>query len=209
MKYIGFPRPSYPLAAIKKRAMKVPLIFMFLFLYCSSSIGQIQRFHEMSDQDFKLISDLNNILDSTNTIVYPYIEDNIYLGGIDIQWLTKEFGFTNKQLSLNVTDTVSLKGNTYFDVIDSDSILKFRNESFCEIEKGKLIQEPFYYIIKQIYNKRNVRYFQRPIISRNRAFAIVQYDDICGSTCGFGKVLIMQQKNGQWRIIKELRIAMY
>jgi len=180
---------------------------MFLFLHCLNSVGQIQRFQKMSDEDLKMISDLNNSLGFTSTIVYPYIEYNVDLSRTEIQWLSKEFGFTNKQLSLKVTDTISLIGNAYFEVIDSDSILKFRNESSREIEKGKIIFEPFYYYIKQTYEKRNVRYFYKPIITRNRAFAIVQYDDVCGSLCGDGRIFLMQQKKGKWRIIKVLQIS--
>lgn len=188
--------------------MKFLLLFMFFILLCSNSFGQSHAYQKISDEELVLISDLNKALESTSTIVFPFIESCIDLSRSDIKWLSNEFGFTNKQLSFKVADTISLRDNCHFKVIDVDSILKFRKEPSCEIEKGKIILEPFYYFTKQIYDKRKVRYFYRPIISRNRAFAIVQYDDICGSLCGFGQILIMQQKNGKWRIIKELQFSM-
>lgn len=187
--------------------MKFLLIFMFFILQCSNSFGQSHEHQKISDEELKLFSDLNNALGSTSTIIFPFIESCIDLSRSDLKWLSNEFGFTNKQLSLKVTDTITLKNNCYFKVIDVDSILKFRNEPSCEIEKGRVIFEPFYYYTKQIYDKRKVRYFYRPIISRNGAFAIVQYDDNCGSLCGSGEILIMQQKNGKWRIIKVLQIS--
>jgi len=182
---------------------KFLIVFILFILPCSNSFGQSQEYQKLSEEELTLLSDLNMVLDTTRAIIYPFIEGRtMMLRQAEVDLLTKDFGFTKSQLSLNVTDKISLKDNGHFKVIDNDSILKFRGMDSCKIEKGKTIYEPFLYYTKLIYNRNMVRFFKRPIISLNKEYAIVQCDDYCGMLCGSLHLLLMQQRSGKWSILK-------
>ena len=182
---------------------KFLIVIILFILPCLNSFGQSNEYQKLSEEELTLLSDLNRVLDSTRAIIYPFIEGRMMmLRQAEVDLLTKDFGFTKSQLSLNVTDKISLKDNGHFKVIDNDSILMFRGMDSCKIEKGKTIYEPFLYYTKLVYNRNMVRFFKRPIISLNREYAIVQYDDYCGMLCGFSGQFLMQQRSGKWSIVK-------
>jgi len=183
-------------------------IFILFILQCSNVFGQSTEYRKVSAEELNLISDLNKTLDSTYAIIYPFIESVIDLSQREIDSLSTNYGFTKVQLSLKVAGKISLKGNGHFQVIDVDSILKFRNWRTGKNEKGKVILEPFLYHIRKIYNKSSVRYFNRPIVSQNGEYAIVNYDDYCGFLCSYGQLVLLQQRNGKWSIVKVLHVGM-
>jgi len=187
-------------------------MFMFFILLSLNSIGQTNTYQRYSIKDLKLLSDLNNYIRgasesiSQTAIVYPYVFRNIEIDSTNIEWLSNEFGFTKRQLTNIFADTISLRYNGYFEVVDADSILKYENKIALEVEKGLEKFETIDYYLAKIYLKINVRYFYRPIITKNGAFAIVGYEDNCGLWGSNGKFLIMQYKKGKWQYIKSLAL---
>lgn len=184
--------------------MKVYLLVMIFLLFCCKTIGQEQNIKTMSDNVIMLFNDLIVELNDTSAITYPFVEDIIDPSSLEIPGLSKQYGFSVKQFSIRSKETFSLKANKYFRVIDSDSVLGFHNMGSFEIEKGKIVLEPFYYFLNKFYHKTYVRYLHMPIVSKNGKFAIVEYEDVCGGLCGSGAILVMQKVRNKWRIIKTL-----
>jgi len=187
------------------------LILTCLTLLCSiESFGQNQRYKLINEVEQNLLNDLSTTFQDTSIsfVVAPLITHTITFSDIDIPNIVNKYGFNKKQFIKKSIDTLSIKNNKCFTVIDQDSLLKYNNLVFdtelC-IEKGiDPLQSPILYYVEREYNKGGICYFYKPVFSTSRSYAIVEYWIHCGFLYGWGELVLMKKIDNKWIIIETL-----
>jgi hypothetical protein len=184
---------------------KILLVLFFIILSNNPLFGQDQKHKAISGSELKLYKDLISTLKDTSFIVYPLIENTIKSSMLDISELVREYSFNRVQFRKSVIDDAFIiKNNSSFKVINPDSIDSFQN--YKEVDSG-LIIEPFLYAKKKYYHKNAICYLSKPLLSKNKKFAIAEYFISCGSLCGNGATVLMKKKKDKWIIIKYLTLS--
>lgn len=189
---------------------RVIIFFCFLILLDNLVLGQSHEYKLLSDIELELINDLSSTFKDTSIsfVVSPLIVSSIDSSPIDIFKRVNKYGFTKSQFETASNDTLFIKDNKYFKVINSDSLLKYErlkfDDEFC-IRKGiDVLQSPTLYFIEKNYNKKGICYFYKPILSEKKIYAITQYWVGCGFLCGWGEMVLMKKIKGKWTIIDTL-----
>ena len=177
-------------------------IFSFLILIANLTFGQNRNYKQLTEIDLNLINELSSTINDTNLVVSPLVYSNIDTSYLDFPLLTNKYGFEEKQFKNTSLDTFQINQIRLFKVLNSDSLIAFKNHK----EPGKIFLDPgpLLYCIKKYYQKDAICYFKKPVITKNKSYAIEQYWIICGDLCGWGEIVLMQRVNGKWSIIKTL-----
>jgi hypothetical protein len=184
----------------KNLKMKYLKIIILLIL-CFPSIARSQDIKLFCDKIIELFENVNIHLNDTNFITYPYVTSQICVNWSEFE--LKKYGFSADQFCRHSKDSFSLVGNKYFEVIESDSILRYHT-IHSEIKNGVILFQPFRFYVKLRYKKGVVRYFSVPIFSKNSNYAVVKYEDLCGEDCGSGAIFIMEKQKTKWTVINTI-----
>lgn len=184
------------------------ILISLLLLFSNTSFGQNHKL--VSEIEQGLINDLSSTFRDTSIsfVISPLITSTISSSDIDIPRIINKYGFSKKKLVEKSNDTLRIKNNTYFKIIDQDSLLKYNNLEFdtesC-IEKGiDPFQHPILFYIEKNYNKGGICYFYKPVFSKSRSYAIIEYWIHCGSLFGWGELVLMKKREDKWIIIETL-----
>jgi len=175
----------------------------------SPVLGQGGEFKILSDTEQKIFDDLSSTFnDSSITfVISPLVLHSIDTSSIDLMAL-KKMGFDKNQFSVKSKDTLLIRNNEYFKIIDPDSLIKYQNIEFSaeyRIKAGiDLFQSPILYFVEKNYKKEGICYFYKPIFSKNKTSAIIEYWISCGSLCGWGEIVLMRKEKEKWTRIETL-----
>lgn len=190
--------------------MKQLLYILITLILPFSNISFGQNHKLVSEIEQALINDLSSTFRDTSIsfVISPLITNTISSSDIDIPRIVSKYGFSKEKLVEKSIDTLLIKNNTYFKIIDQDSLLKYNNLEFdaelC-IQKGiDPFQHPILYYIEKKYNKSGICYFYKPVFSKDRSYAIIEYWVYCGFLCGWGELVLMKKIEDKWSIIETL-----
>jgi hypothetical protein len=159
-------------------------------------------------------------------VIYPYLGSRTFRDfENDVTDLVK-LGFNRDDLlSDDTTRYIFEKGCQSQLIICFDTIVKYKRisdsilESFesnrrniefkedsSQIKEENIEKYSLSGFISGIYQKKMCE-FNRPIISTNGKFAVLEYFFQCGWLCGKGAVLLLENKNNKWTIKKYLLIT--
>lgn len=175
-------------------------IFTFLILLSSLTFGQSKSYKQLTGIDLNIINELSLTIKDTNFIVSPLIYSNVETEHLDFTSLTNKYGFEKKQFNNSLLDTFKINQNDFFTVLNPDSLIAFENHKEPDI----IFLDPLLYCIKKYYQKDAICYFKKPVMTNNKAYAIVQYWITCGDLCGWGEIVLMKRTNGKWSKIETL-----
>jgi hypothetical protein len=175
-------------------------IFSFLILLTNSTFGQNKNFKQLAEIDLNFINEFSSTIKDTSFILSPLIYSNVDTAHLDITLLTNKYGFEKEQFKNSLLDTFQMNENDYFTILNPDSLIAFKNHK----EPSVIFLAPLMYCIKKYYQKEAICYFKKPIVTKNKSNAIVQYWITCGNLCGWGEIVLMKRVNGKWSIIKTL-----
>lgn len=175
-------------------------IFSFLILLSNLTIGQSKSYKQLTEVDLILIKELSSTITDTNFIVSPLIYSNVDIEHLDFTLLTNKYGFEKKQFNNSLSDTFKINENDFFTVLNADSLIAFENHK----EPGIIFLDPLLYCIKKYYQKDAICYFKIPVVTKNKAYAIVQYWITCGDLCGWGEIVLMKGTNAKWSKVETL-----
>jgi len=183
--------------------------FFILILNCIA-FGQNPKYKSIDRSELELINDLSTTVVDTSLpfIVSPLIVFPIDTSSIDIPKMIAKYGFSNNQFGSPLKDTFLLKNNRCFDVINPDSLIKYKNAKNI-ISSGDsilVLTDPLIFYLDKYYRKNGICYFHKPIFSFNKAYAIVEYYIYCGSLCGDGEIVLMKKIKGKWIRIQTLMV---
>ena len=184
------------------------ILFFFLLLFNNFILGQNQKYGLLAVEELELINDLSSTFKDTSIVISPLIVFTIDSSTLDMSILTEKFSFVKSQFGNRSSDTLLFRDNKYFKVISPDSLIKYRKLKFKSDyrvhEKIDLFQTPILYYIEKNYQKAGICYFYKPVFSRNKTYAVIQYWVDCGSLCGWGKTVLMKKTKDKWIIIDTL-----
>ena len=175
-------------------------IYSFLILLTNLTSGQNKNYKPLTEIDLNLINELSSTIKDTNFIISPLVYSNVDTAHLDITLLTSKYGFEKQQFKNSLLDTFQINENDYFSILNPDSLIAFKNHE----EPGVIFLYPLIYCIEKYYKKNAICYFNKPLITKNKSNAIVQYWISCGNLCGWGEIVLMKKVNGKWSIIKTL-----
>jgi len=176
-------------------------IFSFLILFTNLTFGQNRSYKQLTEIDLNLINELSSTIKDSDFIVSPLIYSNIDTEHLDILLLTSKYGFEKEQFENSLLDTFQINENKYFTILNPDSLIAFKNHK----ESGVIFLDPLMYCIKKYYQKDAICYFKKPVTTKNKSYAIVQYWITCGDLCGWGEIVLMKRLNKEnWSKIETL-----
>lgn len=179
-----------------------------LFLFNSSILGQNQKYRLLTDSELSLINDVISTFEDVNKsiVISPLICYSINLSSDEITVMINKYGFAKSQFKNTLKDTLLVKDNKYFKVINPDSLLKYQNYKFdidfCVRENINFIHTPILYFIEKNYKESGICYFYKPIFSKDKTYAIAEYLIYNGDS--WGETVLMKKKNGKWILIESL-----
>lgn len=177
------------------------ILLVSLFLSDNYIAGQNHNYIFLPEEDSLLICNLFSEINEKDFVVSPIVNffNEKYISEYS---QIRKFGFS-KQTKKEKNDTLIIRKNDLFCVIDPDSLLKYDN-FVTGPDTKEIIVEPLLYYIKKQYNKDHICYFNKPIFSKNKKYALMKYFISCGDLCGFGEVVLMKKINNKWKINKSL-----
>lgn len=176
-------------------------IFSFLILFIYLAYGQNKNYKQLTEIDLNLINELSSIIKDSDFVVSPLIYSNIDTAHLDFTLLTSKYGFEKEQFKNSLLDTFQINQAGLFKVLNPDSLIAFKNHE----EPGIIFLDPLMYCIKKYYKKDAICYFKKPVITKNKSYAIVQYWITCGNLCGWGEIILMRKGNNyKWSKIETL-----
>jgi len=180
------------------------LTLMFSF----SAFGQNEKYKTTSISELELFRDLIISLRDSSFVISPLIEEKIDASILSDSRFTKKYGFIRNQFRYITKDTLLIRKNKYFEVANTDSIIKFSNYGLkMMIIDSTYIFYPYYYFLEKTYHKKCICIFSKTVFSKDRTCAIAEYFIACGPDDGRGKTVLMKKKKNKWVIIDDLVIS--
>jgi hypothetical protein len=186
-----------------KEMSKIPFMVISIFLFTILSLQgnsqetkrQKHNIRILNDSELELINDLSSIIKDSNSsfVISPLIFSTVDFTILDKKYLRKAFGFKRSQFKDKSNDTLLIKSNKYFKIVDSDSLIKYKTA-----ESEELLIDPLLTFIKRNYGEESICYFHKLIFSNSKEYAIVQYWTNCGFLCGAGKIVLMKRTKERW-----------
>jgi len=167
------------------------------------SFAQHKEYKILNIEEQNLINDLTSTFEDTSIpfILSPFINFSIETSMLDLDFLINKFGFMDKDIIDDRKDTLLLTHNDFFQIINQDSLTKYRR-----IDAGKSIADPVLDNIEKYYSTSGICSFHHIVFSKNKEYALVEYYMHCGFLCGFGEVVLMKRKNNHWIRLETLVI---
>ena len=184
--------------------MRTKIRFVLLVLFISNfSFAQNREPQFLSDVEQNLINDLTYTFKDTSIsfILSPFINYSIDTSMLDLNFLTNKYGFLVKDIEKDRKDTLLLTQNDFFQIMNQDSLIKYR-----KIEINESLDDPVLDEIEKYYNKLGICSFHHIVFSKNKDYALVEYYMHCGFLCGFGEVVLMKRKDKHWIRLETLVI---
>ena len=189
-------------------------ILTFLILLSNNNIfGQTSKYLSISSIELNILTDLSATIDtSISFVVSPLVIFDFYnTPNFRSEIVTKK-GFGENQFKNFSKDTFLLKESKYFELINTDSLISYqkKTEKFYLENRGREDVDIFAdLVLKYIeihYQKKALCTFFKPIIAKNKKYAIASYYKNCGFMCGSGETLLLKKKKGKWIVIEILSI---
>ena len=156
--------------------------------------AQENKWSQVQNYELELINEISLTFIESEIILSPFIYKKIETDYLKINELSKKYGFIPENFKTNSNDTLLLIENIKYQILNPDSLIRYEN-----LDLGSLnFIHPILYSIKKQYNKDSFMSFHRPIFSKDKKYAIVQYWGFCGYLCGWGEVLLMKKEKGKW-----------
>jgi len=183
--------------------MRNTIILTCLTLLLSfTAFGQNEKYKTTSDSELELFKDLILSVGDNSFVISPLINENVDASMLNISRLTSKYGFTRNEFRNTTKDTLLIKKNKYIEVVNPDSIIKFRNLGlYLKINDSTYISAPYYYFIEKTYHKKCICEFSKTIFSKDKTYAVVKYMILCGMDDGRGETILMKKTKHKWIVI--------
>ena len=181
------------------------LFLIFLALSKNYIAGQNHHYKMLSDNENRLIYDLYLYINDTDNVDIDFVVSPLLMYSVEIghinKSIIKKYGFKEKT-GQESNDTLMIGNNGIFEFVDIDLLIKYKHLSYTS--DSITIMNPRLYYVKKEYNKGSICYFYKPVFSENKKYAIAQFDKYCGSLCGWGEIVLMENINNRWKVIDVL-----
>ena len=99
-----------------------------------------------------------------------------------------------------------IKNNDLFEFVNLELLEKYEGVGMIIIpdslsSDSLVIFDPLLYYIEKEYNKKKICYFNKPVLSENKKYAIAKYYINCGSLCGYGEIVLMEKRRNKWKVV--------
>jgi hypothetical protein len=189
--------------------MKNSIILTCLtLLFNFTAFGQNEKYRTTSNSELELFKDLILSLKDSSFAISPFIETKIDLSMYPFKHLTNKSGFLKYQFRNKEKAKFLIKRNSYFEVANPDSIIKFSGYGLKIMKiDSTYIAYPYYYFLEKTYHKKCICTFSKTVFSKDRTFAIAEYFITCGPDDGRGKTVVLKKEKKKWVIIDDLAIS--